>query len=81
MRCAAALTEQGRRISAVVSLEGLDAAATEELAARLLGAESLPPEMTALLPESTEGNPLFVRELVECSSADGVLASHRDGWE
>ncbi|MGA9277983.1 adenylate/guanylate cyclase domain-containing protein, partial [Ilumatobacter sp.] len=77
----AALTEQGRRVSAVLSLEGLDAAATEELAARLLGAESLPRELTALLPESTEGNPLFVRELVRMLVDDGVVARTADGWE
>ena len=49
------------------------ASATAELAARLLGAESLPQEILDRLPESTEGNPLFVRELVRMLAADGVI--------
>lgn len=77
----AALTERGRRVSAVLSLEGLDASATEELAARLLGVGSVPAELTALLPESTEGNPLFVRELVRMLVDDGVVVRTEDGWK
>jgi predicted ATPase len=70
------LAEPSRRVVAVVPLEGLDPASTEELAARLLGVDELPPELVARLPESTDGNPLFVRELVRMLVDDGIL-SHR----
>ncbi len=71
------LAEGGRRLAAVVALEGLDAAATHELAARLLGVDELPADLVARLPESTEGNPLFVRELVRMLADDWVIV--RDG--
>ncbi len=75
------LAEEGRRVAASISLEGLDASATAELAARLLGAESLPQEILDRLPESTEGNPLFVRELVRMLAADGVLIRKGDRYD
>ncbi len=75
-----ALAEVGRRVSEVVSLEGLGAAATEELAAGLLGA-ALPTELVARLPESTDGNPLFVRELVRMLVDDGVIHERDGRWE
>lgn len=74
-----ALVEVGRRISEVISLEGLGAAATKELAASLLGAD-LPPELVARLPESTDGNPLFVRELVRMLVDDGVIYERDGRW-
>ncbi len=76
-----ALTETGRRVALVVSLEGLDAAATELLAAELLGGAALPAELTAKLPSSTNGNPLFVRELIRMLVDDGVIARRDDRWE
>ena len=77
----AALAESGRRVALVVSLEGLDAAATELLAAELLGGAALPAELTAKLPSSTDGNPLFVRELIRMLVDDGVIAQRNDRWE
>lgn len=74
------LAEPGRRVQSVVSLEGLDAAATAELAARLVGADRLPVDLLARLPESTEGNPLFVRELMQMLVDDGVIARGPGGW-
>ena len=76
-----ALTETGRRVALVVSLDGLDAAATELLAAELLGGGALPAELTAKLPSSTDGNPLFVRELIRMLVDDGVLAQLENRWE
>lgn len=76
-----ALAETGRRVALVLSLEGLDAAATEQLAAELLGGAALPAELTAKLPSSTEGNPLFVRELIRMLVDDGVIAQRNDRWE
>ena len=76
-----ALAERGRRVSASISLEGLDADATAELAARLVGATALPPELLDRLPESTEGNPLFVRELMRMLIDDKVIVEGDQGWE
>ena len=74
------LTQPGRRVAVSVALEGLDAAATRELAARLLDTNILPIELTDRLPLSTEGNPLFVRELVQMLVDDGALARTGDQW-
>jgi class 3 adenylate cyclase/tetratricopeptide (TPR) repeat protein len=75
------LVEIGRRVSDVVNLEGLDAAATEALAARMLGTDELPDGLADRLPESTDGNPLFVRELVRMLVDDGVITRAGRGWE
>lgn len=74
------LTQPGRRVSASIALEGLDPDTTLELAARLLGIDELPADLAERLPESTEGNPLFVRELVQMLVDDGVLARDGDRW-
>ena len=75
------LTEPGRRVADVLALDGLDASATAELAAGLLGS-ALPTELVDRLPVSTDGNPLFVRELVRMLVDDAVIR-RRDGgaWE
>ena len=76
-----ALTEPGRRVADVVALDGLDAAATADLAAGLLGS-ALPGELVERLPTSTDGNPLFVRELVRMLVDDAVIRRRDDGaWE
>ena len=67
------LCEPGRRVADVLALSGLDAVATEQLAAAMLGADRLPPTLAARLPISTEGNPLFVRELVRMLVDDDVI--------
>lgn len=74
------LTQPGRRVSVALALEGLDAATTRQLAARMLGSDELPAELADRLPESTEGNPLFVRELVQMLVGDGVLVRDGDRW-
>ena len=75
-----AMAEVGRRVTEVISLEGLGASATEELAAGLLGA-ALPQQLVDRLPESTDGNPLFVRELVRMLVDDGVVHEVDGRWE
>lgn len=75
------LTQTGRRVSATLALEGLDPTTTLELAARLLGIDELPAELAERLPRSTDGNPLFVRELVQMLVDDGVLARDGDKWQ
>lgn len=73
--------EAGRRAAAVISLEGLDAAATATLAQRMLGEGELPAALIERIPTSTEGNPLFVRELVKMLVDDGVVVRGPSGWE
>ena len=60
-------------------LRGLEARATAELAAQVLGSQ-LPQELVGRLPLSTGGNPLFVRELVGMLVHDGVLVTTPEGW-
>ena len=75
------LTEPGRRVADVLALDGLDASATAELASGLLGS-ALPTELIDRLPVSTDGNPLFVRELVRMLVDDAVIRRRDDGaWE
>jgi len=74
-------SQTGRSIAAVVGLEGLDDKATGELAARLLGSDRLPAGLLDKIPESTEGNPLFVRELVRMLVDDGVISNESGSWE
>ncbi len=63
-------------------LDGLDPSATEALAAGLLGTERLPAGLVERLPASTDGNPLFVRELVRMLVDDRVIQRRADGeWE
>ena len=66
--------------SEAVHLGGLDAGATAELAAKVLGAARLPDELLGRLPSSTGGNPLFVRELIGMLAHDGVLVEEPHGW-
>ncbi len=75
------LAEPGRRAGQVIALEGLDAAATAELAGGMLGSDALPQALLGRLPTSTEGNPLFVRELVKMLVDDGVIRRTASGWE
>ncbi|MGH7857641.1 MAG: ATP-binding protein, partial [Candidatus Binatia bacterium] len=58
----------------------MDQSATEALACGLLGTDRVPPELLARLPESTQGNPLFVRELVRMLVDDGVLLRSNGTW-
>lgn len=74
------LAQAGRRVAAAIPLGGLDDAATRELAARLLDTDELPGELLERIPASTEGNPLFIRELVQMLVDDGTLAPDGDRW-
>ncbi|WP_082683082.1 nuclear transport factor 2 family protein [Mycobacterium sp. GA-1285] len=74
------LATASRWVADTVHLDGLDAGATAELAAKVLGATELPAELLHRLPASTGGNPLFVREFVGMLAHDGVLVEHANGW-
>ncbi|MDW3219476.1 MAG: adenylate/guanylate cyclase domain-containing protein [Acidimicrobiales bacterium] len=75
-----AFAEVGRRVTEVIALEGLDPTTMAELATGILGGKALPDELIARLPDSTEGNPLFVRELVRMLVDDEVIAETPSGW-
>jgi len=60
-----------------ITLEGLDASSARRLTADLLGSRSLPTELVDRILETSECNPLFLRELVRMLVDDGVL--QRDG--
>ena len=75
------LAERSRRVEDVLALDGLDSAATEALAAGLLGTDRLPAGLVERLPTSTDGNPLFVRELVRMLVDDQVIRRRGDEWE
>lgn len=74
------LVSVGGTVSDAIRLRGLDPEATARLATHVVGAQRLPGELLDRLPESTGGNPLFVRELVGMLVHDGVLVPHPDGW-
>lgn len=74
------LVTVGGWVSEALRLRGLEAHATAELAARVLGSDDLPTELLGRLPLSTGGNPLFVRELVGMLVHDGVLIATPNGW-
>jgi class 3 adenylate cyclase len=74
------LAEAGRRVSDVLALDGLDTEATALLASRMLGGDGLPTALQDRLPESTGGNPLFVRELVRMLVDEGTIRREGDEW-
>ena len=74
------LVEVTARPATVLSLEGLDADATQQLAADLLGASGLPSDLSARVVNATDGNPLFVRELLRMLVDDGVLRQEGGRW-
>jgi class 3 adenylate cyclase/ketosteroid isomerase-like protein/tetratricopeptide (TPR) repeat protein len=75
-----ALTVPRRASHQVLTLEGLDHDATHDLARDLLGSGELPEALLSRLGSSTEGNPLFVRELIRMLVDDGVLRQDESGW-
>ena len=72
---------EGGRAAKVVSLEGLDNAATERLVCDLLGAAHVHRALLGRLAASTQGNPLFLRELVRMLVDDGAIRRAGDRWE
>ena len=75
-----AFVETGRRAAAVVVLEGLAAEAGERLACDLLDTDHLPRALVDRVLAASEGNPLFVRELVRMLVDDAVLVRERGEW-
>jgi class 3 adenylate cyclase len=74
------LASAGGVVSELVTLGGLDAAAAARLAASVAGADALPAAVAGRVLASSEGNPLFVGELVRMLVQDGTLARDGDAW-
>ena len=76
----AQLAVPGGTVSAVVTLTGLDAGAATRLAANVIGADALPAAVAGRVLAASEGNPLFVGELVRMLVDDGTLRREGDRW-
>jgi len=74
------LTTSGGLVRDVVTLGGLDAGAAARLAANVVGAEELPAAVAGRVLTTSEGNPLFVGELVRMLVHDGALKRDGDRW-
>jgi class 3 adenylate cyclase/tetratricopeptide (TPR) repeat protein len=74
------LAMPGRLLREVVSLEGLDASAAARLAAEVVGADELPAGVAGPVLTASDGNPLFVGELVRMLVDDGTLRRDHDRW-
>ena len=76
----AALTTAGGAAAEVVTLVGLDASSAARLAANAIGADELPAALVGRVLAVSEGNPLFVGELVRMLVHDGALKREGDRW-
>ena len=76
----AALATPGGLVSDVVTLVGLDAGAATRLAANVIGADALPAAIAGRVLATSEGNPLFVGELVRMLVDSGALRREGDRW-
>ena len=74
------LTTTGSLVAEVVTLAGLDAGAATRLAANVIGADELPAALAGRVLATSEGNPLFVGELVRMLVQDGSLRREGDRW-
>ncbi len=74
-----ALSDFNHRLT-TIDLEPLSPAATEELAALLLPGEGLDPATRRTLGEVSEGNPLFLEELVARLQETGALTADHQAW-
>ena len=74
------LATPGGQVSAVIDLDGLDAASTRRLVEELLDGAAVPTDLIHRLTSSTHGNPLFIREFVRMLVSDGVLERHEHAW-
>src|SRR6185295_13314504 len=74
------LARPGSLVADVVTLGGLDAGAAMRLAANVIGAADLPSAVAAKVLSTTEGNPLFVGELVRMLVDEGAIERQGDRW-
>lgn len=76
----ASLATAGPLVSDVVTLAGLDAGAATKLAAAAIGVTDLPAAIAAKVLATSEGNPLFVNELVRMLVHEGALVRDGGRW-
>jgi class 3 adenylate cyclase len=74
-----ALSEFHHRLT-MLDLDPLSPAATEQLAALLLPGEAVDPATRRTLGEVSEGNPLFLEELIARLQETGALAAEHQAW-
>jgi class 3 adenylate cyclase len=74
------LTVPGPMVTDVIELAPLAAADSRALVERLLGEADLPPELAERVLETTEGNPLFLGEMLRMLVDDGVVRRDGDRW-
>jgi class 3 adenylate cyclase/tetratricopeptide (TPR) repeat protein/ketosteroid isomerase-like protein len=71
----------GGLVADVITLDGLDAGAAMRLAAGVIGADDLPAAVAAKVLATSEGNPLFIGELVRMLVDEGALIRDGDRWK
>jgi tetratricopeptide (TPR) repeat protein len=74
------LVTPGGLVADVVTLSGLDAGAAMRLAANVIGAADLPAAVAAKVLATSEGNPLFVGELVRMLVDQGAIERRGERW-
>jgi hypothetical protein len=74
------LAGRGGLVAEALTLTGLDAGAATRLAANVIGAAELPAAVAGRVLAASEGNPLFVGELVRMLVHDGALKREGDRW-
>ena len=74
------LVTPGGVVADVVTLSGLDAGAAMQLAANVIGAADLPAAVAAKVLATSEGNPLFVGELVRMLVDERAIERQGDRW-
>ncbi len=75
-----AFASPGGLVSDVVTLDGLDAGAAMRLAAAAIGATDLPAAVAAKVLATSEGNPLFIGELMRMLVDEGALSRDGERW-
>ena len=74
------LTERNEAVSEVIALGPLQPGDSRDLITRLLGEAEVPPELYDRVLETTEGNPLFLGEMLRMLVDDGVLRRENGRW-
>jgi hypothetical protein len=75
-----ALAFAGRRTADVIELSPLDEKQSRALVSGLLGGAELPEALSERILNSSEGNPLFLAEMLRMLIDGGVLRRQRHGW-
>jgi class 3 adenylate cyclase len=75
-----ALATPGRLVRDVIALDGLDATAAARLAADVVGTDELPAVVAGHVLAASEGNPLFLGELVRMLVEDGTVHRAGEQW-